>query len=226
MTLHAHDEAREQDVLDCLDEFLSSNNCHARVDTSGPVALREILIECERRAKQEVAYHLQHVPAEKRRPTYVFFCENETYGAFALRGRYDYIVLHIGTVPALLDFYIRMMAKAELWKNIGDPASASDDPARLAFATVFVGECLSFLVRHELAHLVLGHCEFVAPKGRPATIEEDLEHARYSEKRGFERDYGGAHPRPAQHSGISCRAAEQETFHGEPDTRRCRPLGY
>jgi hypothetical protein len=112
------------------------------------------------------------VPAEKRRPTYVFFCENETYGAFALRGRYDYIVLHIGTVPALLDFYIRMMAKAELWKNIGDPASASDDPARLAFATVFVGECLSFLVRHELAHLVLGHCEFVAPKGRPATIED------------------------------------------------------
>lgn len=38
----------------------------ARVDTSGPVVLREILIECERRAKQEVAYHLQHVPPEKR----------------------------------------------------------------------------------------------------------------------------------------------------------------
>ena len=166
------DEAHEQDVLDCLDEFLSSNNRHARVDTSGPVVLREILIECERRAKQEVAYHLQHVPPEKRRPTYVFFCENETYGAFALRGRYDYIVLHIGIVPALLDFCIRMMAKAELWKNIGNPSGASDDRARLAFATVFMGECFSFLVRHELAHLVLGHCEFVAPRGGAATIED------------------------------------------------------
>jgi hypothetical protein len=162
----------EQDVLDCLDEFLSSNDRDARVDTTGPVLLRDIVVQFERRANQEVAYNLKHVPEGKRRPTYVFFCENETYGAFALRDRYDYIVLHIGIVPTLLDFCTRMMAKPALWKNIGDPSNASDDPARLAFATVFMAECFGFLVRHELAHLALGHCEFVAPRGHAATIED------------------------------------------------------
>lgn len=159
-------------MLDCLDEFLSSHNRHARVDTSGPIVLRDVLIEFERRAKKEVAYTLQHMPVAKRRPAHVFFCENETYGAFALRDRYDYIVLHIGIVPAIIDFCMRMMANTELWENIGAPSTTADDPARNAFATIFMGECLGFIVRHELAHLVLGHCEFVAPKGEAATIED------------------------------------------------------
>jgi hypothetical protein len=172
LTARAHQQDAEQDVLDCLDKFLSSHNRHARVDTSGPVLLRELLIKFEERAKKEVAYLLQHVPVPKRRPTYVFFCENEAYGAFALRARYDYIVLHIGVVPALLDFCLRMMADRELWENIGSVTNAANDPARLAFATVFMGECFDFIVRHELAHLVLGHCEFVSPRGEAATIED------------------------------------------------------
>jgi len=47
LTLPADDEVCEQDVLDCLDEFLSSNKRHARVNTSGPVALREMVRQFE-----------------------------------------------------------------------------------------------------------------------------------------------------------------------------------
>ena len=159
-------------MLDCLDTILSSTNRHARIDTASLAVLPDIVAKFEERATKEVAYNLQHVPAAKRRPTYVFFCEDETYGAFALRGRYDYIVLHIGIVPALLDFCIRMMVNPDLWEHIGSPPNAADDRTRTAFAVLFATECLAFIVRHELAHLVLGHCDFVAPKGEIATIED------------------------------------------------------
>jgi hypothetical protein len=151
LTALARQQNVEQDVLDCLDEFLSSTNRHARIDTS-VVVLSDVVVQFERRAKKEVAYTLQHMPAAKRRPTHVFFCENPAYGAFALRSdRYDYIVLHIGIVPAIIDFCMRMMANPDLWENIGTQATATDDPARTAFATIFMSECLGFVVRHELA---------------------------------------------------------------------------
>lgn len=73
---------------------------------------------------------LHQVPAAKRRPIYIFFCEDQSYGAFAVRDRYDYIVLHIGIVPRIVDFFDRMMANARLWTNI--TTSAPDDRVRLA----------------------------------------------------------------------------------------------
>jgi hypothetical protein len=77
-----------------------------------------------------------------------------------VRDRYDYIVLHIGIVPRIVDFFDRMMTNTKLWANI--TASAPDDRVRLAFAVVFMSECFDIIVRHELAHLVLVHCEFRA----------------------------------------------------------------
>jgi len=150
----------EQDVLDCLDHYLASHKRQARVDTAGAIVARELVLQFEERAKKEVRRQLQYVPAAKRRPVYIFFCEDQSYGAFAVRDRYDYIVLHIGIVPRIVDFFDRMMANTGLWTNI--TASAPDDRVRLAFAVVFMSECFDIIVRHELAHLVLGHCEFRA----------------------------------------------------------------
>jgi len=36
-------------------------------------------------------------------------------------------------------------------------AQSPDDPMRLALGVVFMGECFDFIVRHEFAHLALGH---------------------------------------------------------------------
>ncbi|MFZ0423542.1 MAG: hypothetical protein WAL80_11755 [Xanthobacteraceae bacterium] len=156
----------EQDVLDCLDHYLASHNRQARVDTAGAVVARELVLKFEERAKKEVKRQLQYVPAAKRRPVNIFFCEDQSYGAFAVRDRYDYIVLHIGIVPRIVDFFDRMMANNRLWTNV--TASARDDRVRLAFAVVFMSECFDIIVRHELAHLVLGHCEF-----RAANVGDD-----------------------------------------------------
>lgn len=150
----------EQDVLDCLDHYLASHNRQARIDTTSAIIARELILKFEERAKKEVKRQLHYVPAAKRRPVYIFFCEEQSYGAFALRHRYDYIVLHIGIVQRIVDFFDRMMANTGLWTNI--TASAPDDRVRLAFAVVFMSECFDIIVRHELAHLVLGHCEFRA----------------------------------------------------------------
>jgi hypothetical protein len=165
----------EQDVLDCLDHYLASHNRKARIDTTGEIIARELVLKFEERAKREVKRQLQYIPAAKRRPVYIFFCEDQSYGAFAVRDRYDYIVLHIGIVPRIVDFFERMMANTELWTNI--TANAPDDYARLAFAVVFMSECFDIIVRHELAHLVLGHCEFRAANasGDDALIVQALE---------------------------------------------------
>jgi hypothetical protein len=165
-------EPTEQDVLDCLDHFLSSHRRHARIDTDGAILARDIVFQFERRAKLQVARQLQYVPHTKRRPTRVFFCENESYGAFAVRDRYDFIILHIGIVPAITDFCLRMMEHPGLWTHIGATNNAGDDRARLAFSVVFANECFDFIVRHELAHLVLGHCEFVSSDHRTGTMED------------------------------------------------------
>jgi hypothetical protein len=173
----------EQEVLDCLDATLSSLSRHARIDTAGPLIAGELVTKFEQRAAKEVALHMRRIPPELRRPTYAFFCENEAYGASAIRDRYDFVVLNIGIVPVIVDFCGRMMAAEELWASVGKTASASatattlqsgfpDDPVRMAFAVVFAGECFDFIVRHELAHLVLGHCEFLAAKGQSASTED------------------------------------------------------
>ncbi|MGO9397185.1 MAG: hypothetical protein ACLP19_04970 [Xanthobacteraceae bacterium] len=147
-----------QDVHNCLDGILAAKRRQPRIDTNGPILLREIVLQFEKRAKKEVKRQLQHVPAEKRRAVYAFFCEDQSYGAFAVRDRYDYIILHIGIVPRIVDFFDRMMKDTELWTSVTE--NAPNDPVRVAFAVVFMNECFDIIVRHELAHLVLGHCEF------------------------------------------------------------------
>ena len=92
------------------------------------------------------------------------------------------MVLNIGLVPTLTDFFQRMMATAGLWPAFGKqatdpsrdqwpatenlpahilwnvlPKRAPEDPLRTALAVVFMTECFDLIVRHEFAHLVLGH---------------------------------------------------------------------
>jgi hypothetical protein len=172
----------EQDVLDCLDYALSSRRRHARIDTADLPVAGVLVMRFEQRAAKEIALHMRRVPLDRRRPTYAFFCENPAYGALAIRDRYDFVVLNIGIVPMIVDFCGRMMATEGLWADIGRVASASeaaavqsgfpDDPVRLAFATVIASECFDFLVRHELAHLALGHCEFLAQNGQDSSMED------------------------------------------------------
>jgi hypothetical protein len=126
---------------------------------------------------------MRRVTPVRRRRTYAFFCENPVYGALAIHDCYDFIVLNIGIVPGIVDFCGRMMTTKELWANIGTPASADsaekttqsgfpDDPVRMALATVFAAECFDFIVRHELAHLVLGHCQFLAANDQGSSMED------------------------------------------------------
>jgi len=157
----------EQAVLDCLDRALSSRGYHARVEPAALIAAGELVSQFERRANKEIALQIRRLPSVDRRPTYAFFCEDPGYGALALRDRYDYIVLKIGIVPRLIDFCLRMMNTEGLWPKI-----SKHERARMAFAIVFAAECFDIIVRHELAHLVLGHCDFMAGRGNPASMED------------------------------------------------------
>ena len=198
MNAHHHTETSrlvEQDVLDRIDLALSSRGRHARVDATGLLMAGKLLAEFERRANNQVALHIRSVSLAQRRPTYAFFCEDEVYGALALHDRYGYVVLNVGIVLRIVYFCGRMMATDGLWTKIGKTKSAfservaaetacahgeatsppfdlPDDPLRLAFATVFAAECFDFIVRHELAHLVLGHCQFMAIGGHKAGMED------------------------------------------------------
>jgi hypothetical protein len=173
----------EQDVLDCLDCALSSRRRHARIDTGGLPIAGALVNEFERRAAKEIALHRRRIPPQRRRPTYAFFCENPAYGALAIRDRYDFVVLNIGIVPVIVDFCARMMATDELWAGVGKVGGGAEaakaaqigfpnDPVRMAFAIVFASECFDFIVRHELAHLALGHCEFLALNAQDSSMED------------------------------------------------------
>jgi hypothetical protein len=173
----------KRDVLDCLDRALSSRGRGPRIDTAGPLVAGVLVAKFEERAVKEVALRMLRVASAKRRPTYAFFCENDAYGALALHDKYDFVVLNIGVVSAILNFCGRMMANDGLWTNIGRaPESGGvakaletgfpDDSARMALAIVFAGECFDFIVRHELAHLVLGHCQFLATIGQDTSIDD------------------------------------------------------
>lgn len=119
---------------------------------------------------------------ERRCNPHISFCEGVDYGAFALLDQHPFIVLNIGLVPALLDFFQRMMSTAGLWPRIGNqttlhpfeyrpeaenlrahtlwrelPSRSPDDPIRQALGVLFMAECFALIVRHEFAHLVLGH---------------------------------------------------------------------
>jgi hypothetical protein len=151
------------DVVNSLAAALSRLRFGARVDTSimgaplGPVAA-----QLERRAERVVRRVMNYIPERKRRHLHIFFCEDEQYGAFALRNKYDYIVLKFGLVLRLTHFCERMMSNPGLWPAVRDSA------ARNALAVVFMSECFDLVVRHELAHLVLGH---VDPDGIAARLD-------------------------------------------------------
>ena len=144
--------------------------------------LKALTEQFERRARITVSRINGHLPANHRRLAHISFCEAPGYGAVAIKDRYDYIVLNIGLVPTLTDFFQRMMATAGLWPAFGKqptdpsrdewpatenlpahtlwnvlPQRAPDDPLRAALAVVFMSECFDLIVRHEFAHLVLGH---------------------------------------------------------------------
>lgn len=70
-----------------------------------------------------------------------------------MREKYDYIILRFGIALRLTHFCERMMSNPELWPDIRDRV------ARNALAVIFMGECFDFVVRHEVAHLVLGHVD-------------------------------------------------------------------
>ncbi len=171
----------DQNVIDCLDGAL--RNRAARVDRALLTGnLKALTEQFERRAEITVRRINGHLPACHRHLAHISFCEAPEYGAVAIEDRYDYIVLNIGLVPTLMDFFQRMMATAGLWPAFGKqaadpsrdewpatenlpahilwtvlPKRAPEDPLRTALAVVFMSECFDLIVRHEFAHLVLGH---------------------------------------------------------------------
>jgi hypothetical protein len=173
----------DQDVLDCLDNALLAQSRPSRVDPNTlPGNLKALVAQFRRRASITVRRINDMVPPTRRCPTHIFFCEALRYGAFAMRANHNFIVLNVGLVPTLTDFFQRMMATVGLWPDVGKqaiyhanepsyaadafpahmlwkvlPRCAPDDPLRMALATVFMGECFDVIVRHEFAHLVLGH---------------------------------------------------------------------
>ena len=110
----------DQDVINRLDNaLLSLDRPRPRVDTAAmPTGfLKDLTIQFERRAKIVVRRISAEFLSRKRPATHVFFCEDPNYGALALHDRHDYIVLHVGIIPTVLDFCVRMMATPGLWPN-------------------------------------------------------------------------------------------------------------
>jgi len=173
----------DQDVLDCLNKMLSTRGIGARVDTAEmrDSDLKDLAVQFERSAQQVVRQMPLLIPAAKGRLPYVFFLPCDGYSAFAARHpKYDYIVVNLGIVVRITSFFSGMMAIPGLWPEIGTPdvvaveqdgTSLEDndtrasswlrlpkDSLRQAVAVVFMRECFDFIVRHEYAHLALGHC--------------------------------------------------------------------
>ena len=144
-----------QDIIDCLDHQLAKRQTPTfRIDTASlpTPALRAYVEACEERAKRAVTYVNSHMPPEKRREVYVFLCNDEAYGASIICARYNYIVMNIGVPLRLLHFCERMMEAPQLWPDVSAESFQ-------AFCVVLTYECLDLIVRHELAHLLLGHLD-------------------------------------------------------------------
>jgi hypothetical protein len=176
-------EAQKEDIDTWVAKMLAARNKPLRVDVGSLTGnLRALVEQFQKRAESVVRRANAFLPTGRRCDAQITFCEAPGYGAFAMPGQYDFIVLNIGLVPTLTDFFQRMMATAGLWPGFGEqdslsksepftvpdgfrahmlwnvlPARAPSDMLRIALATVFMSECFDFIVRHELAHLVLGH---------------------------------------------------------------------
>lgn len=173
----------DQDVVSCAAKMLAQRNKPLRIDVESLTGnLKELVGRFQERAEATVRRSNAFLQAQRRCGANVVFCEAPGYGAFSMHGQYDFIVLNLGLVPTLTDFFQRMMATSGLWPSFGEQASLSQseafsvpegfrahmlwnvlpvrapsDALRTALATVFMSECFDFIVRHELAHLVLGH---------------------------------------------------------------------
>jgi hypothetical protein len=153
----------DKDVIEHLDAALSRLGRHPRVDTSTMgIPLGLVAAQLEQRANLVARRLMNHIPEEKRRHPHIFFCEDERYGAFALPAKYDYIILNFGLTLRLTHFCERMMSNPGLWPTV------RNDSTRNALAVTFMGECFDLVIRHELAHLVLGH---VDPDGNAARVD-------------------------------------------------------
>lgn len=168
---------------DCLDKALAMHCRPARVNADLLTGnSRSLVIQFTRRADIVVRRVNECLSPQQHCHAYISFCEALGYGAFAMIAQHNFIVLNIGLVPTLVDFFQRMMATTGLWPAFGqqEPLNASEEytppegfrahmlwnvlPVRAptgllrnALATVFMSECFDLIVRHELAHLVLGH---------------------------------------------------------------------
>jgi hypothetical protein len=96
----------DQDVIDSLDRELTKRQRHRRIDTAEMPdnALKKLAVPCEERAKKVLALVNSRTPPDKRQDSYVFFCEDERYGAFTFHGECNYIVLNIGIIRRLKHF--------------------------------------------------------------------------------------------------------------------------
>jgi len=173
----------KEDAFKYLDEILFARGRRPRIDASAiPGGLGLLIRQFERRSDM-VLRHINHqIPLKRRREVHTCFCEEETYGAFALSEGYDYVILKIGIVATLMHFCQCMMATPGLWVDVGMavadvpnqersamlnivahsawralPQRISDDRTRMALGVTFMAECFDFIVFHEMAHIVLDH---------------------------------------------------------------------
>jgi len=189
----------DHDILDCLDKALAEHNKPARVDVDSLTGnLKSLAVSFKQRADSVVHRVNAYLSPQQRCNAHISFCEGPSYGAFAMPAQHDFIVLNIGLVPMLTDFFQRMMATAGLWPDFGEQESLSSsedytapegfrahmlwnvlpvrtptDLLRTALATVFMSECFDQIVRHEFAHLVLGHLkdDATAIKADPIAVQ-------------------------------------------------------
>ncbi len=174
-----------EEVLNKLTAFLNKTGRGLRVDFTTGFPAAEAYKLFEAIAVQEVAFQTKFVVEEQRKDAHLFFCENERYGALAAKDDFNFIVLNLGTVPTFYSFFLRLMAIQQYWPKIGNvkkeifdvsqmqmitlpawkswaalPSVTPEDPTRIAFAIVFATHCSEFIVRHELGHILLNHCEY------------------------------------------------------------------
>ena len=138
-------EEAQQDIPTCVAKMLAERNKPLRVDVGSlGGALKALVEQFQKRAEAAVRRTNASLRTRRRCDAQIAFCEAEGCGAFAMRGQYDFIVLNVGLVPTLTDFFQRMMATAGLWPNFGEQdlsQKASRSPFRTGFARICFGTC-------------------------------------------------------------------------------------
>lgn len=184
------------EVDDQLSAVLAKANLSLRLDTSNFEPGGDLVRAFEARMRSLVELLSSRAPSTRKKPVYAYLCEDLRFGAFAAFEKYHYVVVHLGTIPAFFDFFERMMATEKLWPELGDaeceanepPESASKikahaawsklpkrqsrNPVRRALAGVLSADCFDFVVFHELAHIFLGHCEYLKQSSGMSRIDD------------------------------------------------------